>query len=130
MKNMAAVLVGAWLLAACAAAPVTEEVEPAWRQMARADLAFIRDTIAQHHPGPVDAENPAFSAWFDDGYRQALGRTDEVRGFGAYQHVLRLYVQGFADEHLNLNFWLDFRWHPRPSRCSTALSFISRTMSA
>jgi hypothetical protein len=25
--------------------------------------------------------------------------------------VLRFYVQGFADAHLNLNFWLDFRWH-------------------
>jgi hypothetical protein len=112
MKKIAAVLVGACLLAACAATPVKEEAEPAWRQMARADLAFVRDTIAQHHPGPVDADNPAFSAWFEEGYRQALGRVDEVRGFGAYQHVLRFYVQGFADEHLNLNFWLDFRWHP------------------
>lgn len=111
MKKIAAVLVGTCLLAACAATPVTEEAEPAWRQMARADLAFVRDTIAQHHPGPVDADNPAFSAWFEEGYRQALGRVDDVRGFGAYQHVLRFYVQGFADEHLNLNFWLDFRWH-------------------
>jgi hypothetical protein len=113
MKIIAAVLAGGCLLAACTAAPVqvTEEVEPAWRQMTRADLAFIRDTIAQHHPGPVDVDNPAFSMWFEEGYRQALSRVDEVRGFGGYQHVMRFYVQGFADEHLNLNFWLDLRWH-------------------
>jgi hypothetical protein len=59
----------------------------------------------------VDEHNPEFRHWFVDGYHRALARVPEVKGFGAYQHVLRLYVQGFADEHLNLNFWLDFRWH-------------------
>jgi hypothetical protein len=100
------------MLVACASPPPLVEQTPPWQQMAQADLAFIRDTIAQHHPGPVDEENPAFRAWFEDGYEQALARVGDVRGFGAYQHVLRLYAEGFADEHLNVFFGLDFRWTP------------------
>ena len=84
--------------------------ETSWQRMAREDLAFIRETLAAHHPGPVDEANPAFSDWFESGYRQALSRLPEVRGFGAWQHVLRLYVEGFADEHLALEFHVDFRW--------------------
>lgn len=101
------------LLAACSTVPVPVRYESGnpWQQLTRSDLEFIHETIARHHPGPVDEFNPAFREWFEDGYRQALARIPEVKGFGAYQHVLRFYVQGFADEHLNLNFWLDFRWH-------------------
>jgi hypothetical protein len=101
------------LLAACATAPAPPPADgaPPWQQMTRADLEFIHQAIALHHPGPVDDLNPAFRTWFEDGYQQALERIPDVKGFGAYQHVLRLYVQGFADEHLNVNFWLDFRWH-------------------
>jgi hypothetical protein len=81
-----------------------------WQSMARQDLAFIRDTLAEHHPGPVDEANPGFSSWFERGYEETLSRLPEVRGFGGWQHLLRLYVAGFADEHLSLELWVDFRW--------------------
>lgn len=112
IRTCAALVVGL-LLTACASmpVPVPDNTESPWQQMTRADLEFVHQTIARHHPGPVDDLNPAFRAWFEDGYRDALARIPEAKGFGAYQHVLRFYVQGFADEHLNLNFWLDFRWH-------------------
>lgn len=110
IRAFAALVVGL-LLSACATAPAPEAIETPWQQMARTDLEFIHQSIERHHPGPVDEFNPAFRSWFVDGYHRALARIPEVKGFGAYQHVLRLYVQGFADEHLNLNFWLDFRWH-------------------
>lgn len=106
-----AVLVLGLLLSACASVPAPEEIETPWQQMTRTDLEFIHQAIERHHPGPVDDLNPAFRTWFEDGYQQALAQISEVKGFGAYQHVLRFYVQGFADEHLNVNFWLDFRWH-------------------
>ena len=117
MTRVFAALVTSALLTACVHAPTPtptptpEEIETPWQQMARADLEFIHEIIGRHHPGPVDDLNPEFRSWFEDGYRQALARVPEVKGFGAYMHVLRFYVQGFADEHLNLNFWLDFRWH-------------------
>jgi hypothetical protein len=112
IRAFSALVIGL-LLAACSTVPVPvrHETGTPWQQMARADLEFIHQTIARHHPGPVDEMNPAFRTWFEDGYLEALAKVPDVKGFGAYQHVLRYYVQGFADEHLGLNFWLDFRWH-------------------
>lgn len=111
MRKVFAAIVAGLQLSACASMPAPEEPGNPWQQLARTDLEFIHQVIERHHPGPVDELNPEFQGWFADGYDRALARIPEVKGFGAYQHVLLLYVQGFADAHLNLNFWLDFRWH-------------------
>lgn len=111
MSRACAAIVAGLLLSACANMPAPHPPENPWQQMARTDLEFIHQVIERHHPGPVDELNPPFRDWFIDGYDRALARIPEVKGFGAYQHVLLYYVQGFADAHLSLNFWLDFRWH-------------------
>lgn len=37
-----------------------------WSELARKDLEAIRQTVLDHHPGPVDPLNPAYRAWSVD----------------------------------------------------------------
>lgn len=110
-RGVGALLAFALWSTAPAIATSADAGETAWQRMTREDLAFIRETLAAHHPGPVDEANPGFADWLEAGHATALSRLPEVRGFGAWQHLLRLYVEGFADEHLALEFHVDFRWH-------------------
>jgi hypothetical protein len=43
-----------------------------WADVAVDDLHFIRAVLRENHPGPLDAENAAFSAWYRGGFEQAL----------------------------------------------------------
>ncbi|HKN77761.1 MAG TPA: hypothetical protein VJW16_01210, partial [Lysobacter sp.] len=58
-------------LVAAATIAVTGNDSP-WRHMAEQDLATIRDTIRDRHPGPLDARNPAFAQWNARGYDEAM----------------------------------------------------------
>lgn len=73
-----------------------------WSQAALEDLSFIRTTIADNHPGPVDPENPGFRDWQERGYeiaRRLAARTETASG---YYFALMRYVVGFNDGHLVL----------------------------
>ncbi len=79
-----------------------------WRGIAENDLRFIHETIANHHPGPLDGENPAFAEWHDRGLQESLALLERVRSFAGYRAVVQRYVSGFRDGHLSTNLWLDY----------------------
>lgn len=81
-----------------------------WREMARDDLAFVHRTLADHHPGPLNEEDPAFGRWHQQGYEESLALLDKVKSLGGYRAVLDRYVAGFRDGHLNVNLSLDYKW--------------------
>lgn len=81
-----------------------------WREMAREDLAFVHQTIADHHPGPLNESDPGFAQWHEQGYAESLALLDKVTSLGGYRAVLGRYVTGFRDGHLNLNLSLDYKW--------------------
>lgn len=81
-----------------------------WREMAREDLRFVHDTIADHHPGPRNDADPAFAKWHEQGYQESLALLDKVTSYGGYRAVLGRYVAGFRDGHLNVNLSLDYKW--------------------
>jgi len=74
-----------------------------WRHMAEQDLATIRDTIRDRHPGPLDARNPAFAEWNARGYDEAMGLAAKATDFAGYEAALRDYTNGFHDGHLSLS---------------------------
>jgi hypothetical protein len=89
------------LVAACGLASAAEDAP--WRRMAEADLAAIRDTIDERHPGPLDTRNPAFAQWHARGYVEATQLTAKAGDFAGYERALRYYVNGFRDGHLGLS---------------------------
>jgi hypothetical protein len=84
-----------------AAAPPASPRSP-WSVMAEQDVRAMHRIILESHPGPVDAENPDFKRWLQQGYREALGRAQRARDFGAYSATLQRYAAGFRDGHLQL----------------------------
>ncbi|MCW5724606.1 MAG: hypothetical protein KIS81_06580 [Maricaulaceae bacterium] len=100
-------------LAAAAALAAISAEEPDWRATYLSDLDAIRDTILTHHPGPVDADNPAFAAWLEDGYLAARTRADAIDSQLAYFYGLSAFVDGFRDGHLGLSYGFEnhyFAW--------------------
>ena len=75
-----------------------------WRALARKDLAGIHTTIERNHPGAVDAQNPGFRSWLENGYTYARIYARRVASRAGYRHVLKYYVYGFQDGHMTLNF--------------------------
>ncbi|HEU5479416.1 MAG TPA: S41 family peptidase [Candidatus Tumulicola sp.] len=74
-----------------------------WRAVARADLDAVHRTIVEAHPGAIDAENPSFRTWMEDGYRQALALLPHVTDYSTALDAVRWYVTGFRDGHLLLS---------------------------
>ncbi len=59
--------------AATVKTPVVTVKTPAdWQAMARADLDAARAMTLAAHPGAIDNDNPAFLAWAERGYREAI----------------------------------------------------------
>ena len=77
--------------------------EAHWRAVARADLDAVYKTIVEAHPGAIDAANPSFRIWMEDGYRQALARLPDVTDYSTALNAVRWYVTGFRDGHLILS---------------------------
>jgi hypothetical protein len=88
----------AWSAAAIASAAPTTARD--WAEIAVDDLHFIRATLRENHPGPVDVENPAFLEWYRSGFEKALERGRRARDFAGYFFAIEYYMAGFRDGHL------------------------------
>lgn len=94
------------LAAACAAWSAWALASPAeptsrdWAETTVDDLHFIRATLRENHPGPVDPENPAFLAWYRMGFARALERARRATDFAGYFFAIEYYMAGFRDGHL------------------------------
>jgi uncharacterized protein YcnI len=86
-------MIAALLIAAQLASP--------WSLLAQNDIQAIHDQIVANHPGPVDAQNPAFREWLEGGFKTAMAKAAEVKTFGGYAAAVRYYGAGFRDGHLN-----------------------------
>ena len=75
-----------------------------WATAARMDIESIHNTLRDHHPGPVDAGNPAFAKWLKDGRAQALERAATATHAGDYWRAVRGYTHGFRDGHIWFGF--------------------------
>src|SRR5262245_39203388 len=64
------------------------------------DLHFIRATLRENHPGPVDRENQVFREWYLSGFPQALDRARRATDFTGYFFAISYYLAGFQDGHL------------------------------
>jgi len=71
-----------------------------WSQTAIDDLHFIRAILRENHPGPVDAENPAFLEWYRRGFEGAIERARKANDFAGYFFSIGYYMSGFRDGHL------------------------------
>ena len=71
-----------------------------WQALARADIEAVHDAIERAHPGAIDALNPGFRVWMEDGYHEALGLLPGVYDYDSMLDAARYYVTGFQDGHL------------------------------
>jgi peptidase S41-like protein len=71
-----------------------------WAETAVDDLHFIRATLRENHPGPVDPENPGFQGWYRQGFEKALERARRAKDFAGYFFSIQYYMAGFRDGHL------------------------------
>jgi hypothetical protein len=91
------------LMAALAAQAAPVAAQSPWPEIARRDLAAIRDTILVNHPGPVDLLNPEFGDWLGEGYARATELADSARSLEDALIAVRFFVAGFADVHTTIN---------------------------
>jgi hypothetical protein len=80
-----------------------------WSRKALIDLSAIRSLLQENHPGPVDALNPSYRKWLDDGYRLAVAYARTVKTLADYDRAISYYVNGFRDLHIN--WWMN---EPQP----------------
>lgn len=91
-----------FVAAAFVVAPHAFAGDLTWKEKAERDLNALKVAIEDSHPGSIDAENPQFRVWLNEGYikaRQMLVRVEDGAGYAA---VLRYYVNGFKDVHLSV----------------------------
>lgn len=74
-----------------------------WAQLAVTDLKQIYQTVKADHPGAVDDDNPYFSDWLEQGYREGITRAKQAESLQDTLNTLRYYVAGFADGHFGLS---------------------------
>lgn len=94
-------LVLAFWVAGLAQAAPQDKTADQWQALARADLDATRAAIAAAHPGYLDTSNPAFRAWFEQGYRAARALIPQVVSYDTMMSSVRYYVTGFRDGHFN-----------------------------
>jgi hypothetical protein len=71
-----------------------------WSEAAVDDLHFIRATLRENHPGPVDRKNPDFRNWLVRGFQESLLLAERARSYAGYYFAIQKYVVGFQDGHL------------------------------
>jgi hypothetical protein len=76
-------------------AAAADKTPQEWQAIARADLDATRAAIAAAHPGYIDAHNPAFRAWYEQGYREAGNLIAQVVSYDTMMDAVRYYVTGF-----------------------------------
>ena len=87
---------------AAAAALVAATPAAEWGQRLRTDATVFRDTVADSHPGPVNARDPGFTARLDAAYTRALRRARSTRSYPAYSWALDELTAAFDDGHLGI----------------------------
>lgn len=99
--------------------PAVFALRPAapWSEVAIDDLHFIRATLRENHPGPVDEQNPWYRDWYEAGFDEAVGLAAQADSFAGYYFALRYYAAGFQDGHMGvhaeiggLDPRLSYRW--------------------
>jgi hypothetical protein len=105
------------LMGLCVAAPegAAAQVEPhavLWGQALREDAQAFHDLIADNHPGPVDAANPAFNVSLEAGLALALDRAQTADSYSAWRAALTEYASSFDDGHLGLT---NIKDNPEPT---------------
>lgn len=90
-----------------------EPPRAAWVDRAERDLAAVHQLIASAHPGTIDKQNSGFTAWTEQGYRQARQLALRVNSARDAQAVLGFYISGFKDGHVGV-------YHPGKGQSSWA----------
>lgn len=91
----------------CAAASAVQQ-QP-WAQIALGDLEAIRQTLEDHHPGPVDPLNPGYRRWLESGYDSARELASRATSLDHVLAAISFYTSGFEDGHLGWNSFYDRR---------------------
>ncbi|MBA4803690.1 MAG: hypothetical protein H2038_03450 [Brevundimonas sp.] len=115
MKTLSPAVSAAILLLAApaAAAREPETAAPAdWGVALAEDARAFHDAIADSHPGPVDVENPGFTAHLEAGLALALERARTADSYEHWYFALQEYAASFDDGHLGLADWagMGHRW--------------------
>lgn|GEM_PF-1557415 len=88
--------------------PPAEQNQPQpstdWAAIAKDVLDFIYSTATAHHPGAIDAQNPAFSQWLSLGHQQAIARANRATTKAEAKSAISFYLAGFNDVHFYSNF--------------------------
>lgn len=72
----------------------------AWAELARRDIAAIRQTLLDHHAGPVDPLNPDYREWLDVGHDSAMALASRATSLDHVVAAISFYTAGFEDGHL------------------------------
>lgn len=75
-----------------------------WQDRAVRDVTFVHDTILNHHPGPVDPENPEFRTLMDEAFINAMVLAETARSPADHHAALDAYTDTFNDGHLSVFF--------------------------
>lgn len=79
------------------------EARASWSKLTKDDLENIYVTLKNNHPGYVDENNSYFREWMEAGYLEAKKEAGEAKSLRDLSSVLKKYIAGFADSHLNLS---------------------------
>jgi hypothetical protein len=76
--------------------------EPDWRSAAASDLDAARQALLENSPAMhVDRDSAHFRRWLEQGYRLSRSRLSRVTDARSYYYLLKGYVGGFRDVHIN-----------------------------
>ena len=101
MRSATAVIATLLIASARAATSAGDAAAPEyWQTVAKQDIAAVRQAIAAAHPGAIDAENPGFVRWMEDGAVAALALASRVQTRDDMLAVVRFYIAGFQDGHV------------------------------
>jgi hypothetical protein len=90
-------------LASAAAAADTAEIAAAkhWQALTRGDVDAAYRLLEENHPGAVVALGDSqFRRQLREGYRAALARTSQVRGYSGYVATMLGFANSIKDEHI------------------------------
>lgn len=87
------------LLTAIAAGALAQTTTIDWGETARSDIEFIHRETLEHHPGPLDAENPGFRAAMEAAREHGLALAAGVETQAGYAAALYAYAARYRDGH-------------------------------
>ena len=103
MKAMGVRSFGLLLLSSCVFLTIArcQDSAAAWRRLATADLAAMRDTLQENHPAVyVAKDSMLFRRWLNHGYAEAQTGLAQVTDGRGYYYLLKGYAGGFRDSHI------------------------------